>query len=51
MRTDRPSGKVFARNETREDGLGCGGDLRGDQGHADGGSGAAGEECGGVVRV
>ena len=49
-RTDHQA-RFSHRNETREDGIGCGGDLRGDQGHADGGSGAAGEECGGVVRV
>ena len=43
MRTDRPSGKVFARNETREDGIGCGRLVWGDQGRAGGGSREVGE--------
>ena len=43
MRADRPSGKVFDRNETREDGIGCGGAVRGDQGRADCGGREVGE--------
>lgn len=51
MRNDRPSVEVFARNQTREDGIGCGRLVRGDQGRAGGGSWADGEGCGGVVRI